>query len=83
MSETYKQFERAGSNLSAQDKETLKAINSKIDSLQLLFSQNLLSETGSWTLTIDNEEDLAGLSPDFIADAARRAADAAGARSAG
>ena len=76
VSETYKQFERAGSNLSAQDKETLKAINSKIDSLQLLFSQNLLSETGSWTLTIDNEEDLAGLSPDFIADAARRAADA-------
>ena len=74
--ETYKQFERSGSNLSAEDKARLKEINSKIDSLQLLFSQNLLSETGSWTLTIDNEDDLAGLSPDFVADAAQRAADA-------
>ena len=74
--ETYRHFERAGSNLSPEDKAKLKEINSKIDSLQLLFSQNLLSETGSWTMTIDNEEDLAGLSPDFIADAAQRAADA-------
>ena len=71
--ETYKDFERAGSNLSAEDKAVLKSINAKIDSLQLLFSQNLLNETGSWTLTISNEEDLAGLSPDFIADAAARA----------
>ena len=71
--ETYKHFERAGSNLSAEDKAALKEINAKIDSLQLLFSQNLLSETGSWTMTISNEEDLAGLSPDFVADAAERA----------
>ena len=42
--ETYKHFERAGSNLSAEDKAALKEINAKIDSLQLLFSQNLLSE---------------------------------------
>ena len=71
--ETYKHFERAGSNLSPEDKAALKEINAKIDSLQLLFSQNLLSETGSWTLTISDEEDLSGLSPDFVADAAERA----------
>ena len=74
--ETYKSFERNGSNLSPEDKATLKEINSKIDSLQTRFSQNLLNETAAWTLTIDNEEDLEGLSPDFIADAAKRAAAA-------
>ena len=73
LTEAYKSFVRSGCNLSPEDKAAMKAINAKIDSLQLLFSQNLLSETGSWTLTIDNEEDLAGLSADFIADAAERA----------
>ena len=73
VTESYKGFERSGANLSAEDKAVMKEINAKIDSLQLLFSQNLLHETGSWTMTIDNEEDLAGLSADFIADAAERA----------
>lgn len=73
VTESYKGFERSGANLSAEDKAAMKEINAKIDSLQLLFSQNLLHETGSWTMTIDNEEDLAGLSADFIADAAERA----------
>ena len=74
--ETYKGFERNGSNLSAEDKATLKDINAKIDSLQTRFAQNLLNETAAWTLTIDNEEDLEGLSADFVADAAQRAAAA-------
>ena len=76
VTETYKGFERSGANLSAEDKARMKEINAKIDSLQLLFSQNLLHETGSWTMTIDNEEDLEGLSPDFVADAAERAKEA-------
>jgi len=71
--ETYKSFERNGSNLSPEDKAVLKDINAKIDSLQTRFAQNLLNETAAWTLTIDNEEDLEGLSADFIADAAQRA----------
>ncbi len=74
--ETYLDFVRSGSNLSAQDKAVLKDLDARIDSLQILFSQNLLNETAGWTLTIDNPEDLEGLSEDFIADAAQRAADA-------
>ena len=76
LTETYKAFERNGSNLNAEDKATLKVINAKIDSLQTRFAQNLLNETAAWTLTISNEEDLEGLSKDFIADAAQRATDA-------
>ena len=76
LTETYKAFERGGCNLATEDKEKLKVIDSKIDSLSIRFSQNLLGETAAWTLTIDNEEDLAGLSADFIADAAQRAAAA-------
>ncbi|MBP5506116.1 MAG: M3 family metallopeptidase [Bacteroidales bacterium] len=74
--ETYKSFERNGSNLDAEGKAALREVNTKIDSLQTLFSQNLLNETAAWTLLIDNEEDLEGLSEDFIADAAARAAAA-------
>ena len=73
LEETYKSFERNGSNLCPEDKAKLKVINTKIDSLQTLFSQNLLNETAAWTLLIDKEEDLEGLSDDFIADAAQRA----------
>ena len=70
--ELYRDFVRGGSNLSPEDKQTLKNLDADIDSLQTLFSQNLLSETSGWTLTIDTPEDLEGLCDDFIADAAAR-----------
>jgi len=77
LEETYKSFVLRGACLDADKKEQLKEVNEKIASLQLKFSQNLLNETADWTLTIDNTDDLAGLSQDFIDDAAARA-EAAG-----
>ena len=77
LEECYKGFVRRGACLDAEKKEQLKGLDEKISALQLKFSQNLLNETADWTLLIDNEEDLAGLSQDFIADAAARA-EAAG-----
>ena len=74
--EIYRDFERGGSNLSEADKQTLKTLDARIDSLQLAFSQNLLHDTAAWTLLIENEADLAGLSSDFKADAAHRAQEA-------
>ena len=73
LTETCKAFERNGSNLDEQSKAALREVNAKIDSLQTRFAQNLLGETAAWTLLIDKEEDLEGLSEDFIADAAARA----------
>lgn len=73
LTEMYKGFERAGANLPADKKEELKKVNAEISAQQLAFGQNLLKETAAYTLVIDKEEDLAGLTPDQIAEAAARA----------
>ncbi|MDD2595586.1 MAG: M3 family metallopeptidase [Bacteroidales bacterium] len=73
LTETYKDFERGGANLPADKKEELKKINSDISAMQLAFGQNLLKETAAWTLLIEDEKDLAGLSESQIATAAARA----------
>ncbi len=73
LTETYKSFERNGANLPADKKEELKAVNAEIAAMQLAFGQNLLKETAAYTLVIEKEEDLSGLTPDQIAEAAARA----------
>lgn len=70
-------FVRAGAKLSDADKETLKAINSELASLQTLFSQNVLKETNASAIVVDSREELAGLSDNAIS-AAAQAANAAG-----
>lgn len=71
--EMYKDFERGGANLPADKKEELKKLNTELSALQLEFGQNLLTETAAYTLTIENEEDLKGLTEGQIAEAAARA----------
>lgn len=67
----YQDFERGGANLSAEDQEKLKAINTELSSLSLQFGENLLAETNkNFKLVVEKEEDLAGLSADVIARAA-------------
>jgi peptidyl-dipeptidase Dcp len=70
-------FVRAGANLSAVDKEKLKAINGTIAKLQTTFTQNVLKETNASGLLVDTREELAGMSPAAI-DAAAAAAKAKG-----
>jgi peptidyl-dipeptidase Dcp len=70
----YQDFERNGANLSSDDQETLKAINSELATLSLKFGENLLAETNkNFKLVIDNEADLAGLPADVILRAADEA----------
>jgi len=76
LEEMYKGFERSGANLSPQKKEELRRLNTEISKLQTQFGQNLLAETAAFTLTIDNEADLAGLPDAVKATAALRAAKA-------
>lgn len=73
----YKRFARNGAALPADKKAELKEVNEAISNLQLKFSQNLIKETAAWKLEIKDPADLAGLSADFIAEAASRA-EAAG-----
>src|SRR3546814_841826 len=70
-------FVRAGANLSDADKETLKALNSELASLQTTFSQNVLKETNASAIVVDTRDELVGLSDNEIA-AAAQAAKAAG-----
>ena len=73
LNETYKRFVRSGANLSSEDKETLKSLNSQLSVLSLQYGDHLLSETNSYELVIDNEADLAGLPKELIAAAAGEA----------
>jgi peptidyl-dipeptidase Dcp len=66
-------FKRAGAALEAAAKARLAAINERLASLGTTFSQNVLADEQAYALTLEREEDLAGL-PDYVRAAARSAA---------
>ena len=74
LDEAYKRFVRGGANLDENEQEKLRKINEKLSLLSLSFGDNLLAETNSFTLIIENKEDLAGLPEPVIASAAETAA---------
>ena len=65
----YKDFLRAGANLSAADKVKLKDYNGKLAALQTQFSQNVLKEVNASAFVVDTRAELAGL-PEKAIDAA-------------
>ena len=71
--ETYKGFIRAGAQLSAEDKETIKAINSEMATLQNQFRQNVLNEVNASAIVVETREELAGMSDTKIDAAAKPA----------
>jgi len=71
------QFVHAGANLSDADKTKLKDLNGQISTLETAFQQKLLAAAKAGALVADNKADLAGLSDDAIA-AAAKAAEARG-----
>ena len=69
----YKAFVRAGALLSEPDKETLRGLNQEEAKLTTKFEDDVLAETNSGALVIDNKADLDGLSEADVAAAAERA----------
>lgn len=69
----YRDFIRAGANLNAEQKETLKRLNGELASLQTQFSQNVLKEVNALAVVVDTKEELAGLPDNAIAAAAEEA----------
>lgn len=57
----YKGFVRSGIMLNEEQKDKLREINKEHSALTLKFGSNLLKETNSFTLVVDNEDELAGL----------------------
>ncbi|MDQ5979170.1 MAG: peptidyl-dipeptidase Dcp, partial [Verrucomicrobiota bacterium] len=73
----YKDFVRAGAQLSDSDKTVLRAFNAELATLSTRFSQNVLKEINTSAVIIGTREELAGLS-DAAINAAAAAAKAAG-----
>ncbi len=69
----YKAFVRAGALLSEADKETLRGLNQEEAKLTTKFEDDVLAETNSGALVIDNKAELDGLPENDIAAAAELA----------
>ncbi|MBX2823029.1 MAG: M3 family metallopeptidase [Rhodothermaceae bacterium] len=69
----YKDFIRAGAQLSGADKDRLKEINGEIAELQTKFSQNVLKEVNDLAVVVDSRDELEGMSEASIERAAEEA----------
>ena len=74
--ENYKDFVRAGAQLSEADKEKLKAMNAEMASLQTTFSQNVMNEVNASAVAVESREELTGMSETKIEAAAKAAKSA-------
>ncbi len=70
------QFELAGANLPAADKEKMKKINEEIATLSTLFANKLLIARKNGAVLFDSEKELDGLSAAEIAAAKQKASEA-------
>jgi len=77
LEKVYKRFVRGGANLNESDKQKIREIDERLSMLSLEFGNNNLTETNSFQLVLEMEEDLAGL-PESVRSAAADAASAAG-----
>ena len=59
----YTSFARAGARADAAAKRRVAEINERLASLYTAFSQNVLAEEADYTLVLDDERELAGLTP--------------------
>ena len=69
----YKNYIRAGANLSKEGKDKLRKINEESSMLGLKFGENSLKETNAIALVIEAKDDLEGLPQDVIIAAAELA----------
>jgi peptidyl-dipeptidase Dcp len=69
----YRNFVRAGANLSEADKTTLRALNQEESKLTTQFREKVLADTNASAVVVNRKSDLAGLSDDDTAAAAERA----------
>jgi peptidyl-dipeptidase Dcp len=69
----YKNFVRAGAQLSEADKTKLRALNQEESTLTTQFREKVLADTKDSGVVVENKADLAGLSDSDVAAAAERA----------
>jgi len=69
----YKRFVRGGANLEDKSKEEFRKINEELAVLSVQFGENVLKETNTFELVIDNQDDLDGLPENVITGAVETA----------
>lgn len=69
----YKEFVRGGANLEDKSKEEFRKINEELSVLSVQFGENVLKETNTFELVIDNKDDLEGLPENVISGASETA----------
>ncbi len=70
---THRDFVRAGAELSPENKDKLRAMNTELAELETTFSQNVLAEVNANAIVVDSREELVGLSDAEIQAAADEA----------
>lgn len=68
--EIYQDFVRTGATLNEEKKESIKAINTELASLQTKFNQNVLSEVNAAAVLVNNRRNLEGMPEAAISAAA-------------
>lgn len=76
LTKIYDGFVRGGANLPAEKQARFREINEALSTLELRFGDNVLAETNSYQMVLENENDLAGLPEWLIASAAEVAKNA-------
>ncbi|MDP3462048.1 MAG: M3 family metallopeptidase [Bacteroidales bacterium] len=76
LEKTYKRFVRGGARLNEQEKGAFRKINEELAMLSLKFGENVLSETNTFQLLVQDTAQLAGIPAGFVqlaSDAASKA----------
>lgn len=73
LSESIRKFERSGITLDEKDQSRLRQINAQLSSLSVAFEQALVAERNAAAVLVTDPAELAGLSDEAIAGAARAA----------
>ena len=64
LDDIYDSFANNGANLSDEDKVKYKELTARLSKLTLTYGQNVLKATNAWTMLVQNEADLAGMTDD-------------------
>ena len=64
LSDTYEGYRKSGATLEGEKRERWRVISNELDSLSLVYGQNVQKATGEWSYQLNPETDLVGLPGD-------------------
>lgn len=78
LEQTYKNFVRNGAQLTKEQQDKLRKVNAELADLENKFEFNLLQETKSYALVLNDEDQVKGLPQSLLDDAAQTASEKGG-----